>query len=108
MARRKDPKPENNALIRLFLLIPNALIAIGNGVRYPFRLVVYLLSVFYNILKILVTESSYAMATWVREKLFERKKAKKIKFSFPKFRLPTFKKRLTKLPPPPAVVHIAP
>ncbi len=122
MARRKDPKPKPNTLIQLLLLIPNTLIAIGNGVRYPFRLATYLLSVLYNVLKILSVESFYAVTSWVQEKLAAAKKVKKPArqtkkipawhmprisipaVSWPKFSLPKFHT----LPPPPAVIQIAP
>ncbi len=128
MARRRDPKPKNNIFVRFLLLFGMALIAIGDTVRYPFRVLFYLLSTVYNVLKVLSTESTYALVSWIKEKTTiqkpkptTKKPSRKLpridlprfrfalpKISLPSFRFPVWKKRLIKLPPPPTIIQIAP
>lgn len=100
MARRRNPKLKTNILIQLLLTIPGALIAIGDAVRYPFRVLFYVLSTAYNILKVLSTESWYALISWVKEKISLRKpkaQAKKPRRKLPPFRLPSFRFTLPKI-----------
>ena len=72
MARQNNPNKSGNSqeseILKFFYLISTILIAIGDGVRYPFRYSWYLLTSLYNILKVFFIESSYAIASWATEK----------------------------------------
>lgn len=109
MARRRNPKLKRNTLVTLLLVIPGALIAIGDAVRYPFRLLFYVLSTAYNILKVLSTESWYGLISWVKEKASLPKpkaKAKKSRRKSPSFRLPSFRFTFPKISLPPFRVPV--
>lgn len=111
MARRNNP----NKITETISLVFTILIAIGDGVRYPFRWARYGASSIYNILKVLFIESSYAIASWVTEKTSAAKKLKYKpvtfkpirlpnitipKLSFPTIRLPKFRKKISTAPVP--------
>jgi len=116
MARRKDLNP----LLQLILLVSSVLIAVGDGVRYPFRFAWYGLTAIAGILNVFVNESGYAIKNWLTEKKtvikIPKRKLSIPKFDFPKvsfptivwptIRLPTFQKKIITLPPPPVVINI--
>lgn len=130
MARQNNPNKSDNSqesgILRLLFLVSAIFIAIGDGVRYPFRFCWYLVTSLYSILKVFFVESSYAIAGWITEKTtaVKTKKRKPLKFPkivlptikfpafafpkvvFPKVTLPRFRKKLVRLPPPPVVIKI--
>lgn len=112
MARRgglnKSASSQKNFLYRALAIIPLALIAIGDVVRYPFKLLWYLLPTTGNVIKIVTKETWYAAGTWLREKTRFSIRRPKISFSLPKLTLPhvRLRKRFIRLPPPPAVIKI--
>lgn len=88
MARQNNPnksaRSQKQLSFRFLFIIPAALIAIGDAVRYPFRWTWYGLTSLYSILKVFFIESSYAIASWTAEKIEAIKAGPKRKAGRPK------------------------
>lgn len=99
--------------MELLLFIPRILIAIGDGVRFLASLLFHLLSTAISFCGISIRESARALSRLKKKKIirFPVIKLPTIsvpKFRVPKIRFPKFKKRLKRLPAPPAVIRIWP
>lgn len=122
MARRKElnintPLREVT-LIALLLFIPRVLIAIGDAVRFIAHLVFHLLSTSLSVSGIAIRERIRTLSRPKKKKTgklpaikipaFQWPKIRLPKIVFPRTRFPKFKKRLQRLPAPPAVIRIWP
>lgn len=115
MARRKelnlDTPLREVTLIPLLLFIPRILIAIGDAVRFIAHLVFHVLSTTIITSCIVIRESVRALSRSKKKKIVKWPKIRLPRITLPAIhfpKLPRFKRRLRRLPPPPAVVRIWP